>query len=116
MKTTLQTHDIAQALRNDNNANWSYHGSFALAEYLEGLESELGEETELDIVSIRCEFSEFKCLGDWAVEYFGGIHQACAGLHIGATHDGAEDDTIREYITIRGALIEFNDGIIVSSF
>ena len=52
MKMTLTTYDIANALRGDENARWSRAGSFALAEYLEQLEEETGEEIELDVVAI----------------------------------------------------------------
>ena len=60
--------DIAELLRKDGCANWSYAGSYALADYLEGLEDDgnrchiCGCDTtriEIDIVAIRCEYSEY---------------------------------------------------------
>ncbi len=60
MKKTLNTNQIADALRNDQNANWSWAGARALAEYLEELEEETGTEMELDIVAIRCDYSEYE--------------------------------------------------------
>ena len=65
MKTTLTTNQIADALKADNNANWSWNGSNALAEYLENYEEETGEEMELDIVAFRCTYSEYESLQDW---------------------------------------------------
>ena len=50
MKKTLTTYDIADALCQDENANWSRAGAFALAEWLEEMEESTGEETELDVV------------------------------------------------------------------
>ena len=71
MKQTMTTYDIADELRRDENANWSPAGALALAEYLEELEADTGEEMEFDRVAIRCDFSEYKSLREWAEEYFG---------------------------------------------
>ena len=55
---TLTTNQVAQALYNDDNANWSYTGAQALASYLDTLADDLGD-MELDVVAIRCEYSEY---------------------------------------------------------
>jgi len=102
MKITLSTHDLAHALQADSNANWSYAGARALALYLEDLDSQLDEETEFDACAIRCEFSEYESLSDWAEDY-------------GYT-GSIEDDEISDYILDRGTLIAFKGGIIVSNF
>ncbi len=125
MKQTMTTHDIADALSNDENANWSRAGAFALAEYLEELEESTGEEMEFDRVAIRCDFSEYKSLLDFADEYFGGDNRQAAdalGLEIAMSGDEFEEDeeeienAVRDYIENNGTLIEFDGGIIVSSF
>ena len=59
MKHTLSTYEIADSLYRDEYASWSYEGAQAMAEYLEQLEEDIGEEFEMDIVAIRCEFSEY---------------------------------------------------------
>lgn len=53
---------IADELLQDNYANWSREGAYALAEYLEELSEETGSNIELDIVAIRCEFNEYESL------------------------------------------------------
>lgn len=125
MKQTMTTYDIADALFNDENANWSRAGAFALAEYLEELEESTGEEMEFDRVAIRCDFSEYKSLLDFADEYFGGDNRQAAdalGLEIAMSGDEFEEDeeeienAVRDYIENNGTLIEFDGGIIVSSF
>lgn len=113
MKKTLTTHDIANELHNDKNAGWSWDGALALAEYLEEIEAGSGEEMELDVVAIRCAFSEHATLSAWAVDYFGGESYALEALSLESLEDS--DDTIREYINDRGTLIEFDGGVIVSS-
>ena len=124
MKMTLNTYDIANALLQDSYAKWTSGGAFALAEYLEKLEADIGEETELDVVAIRCDFSEYASLQDWAAEYFTDSKQAADSLGLdldmdGETWEADEDeveDAIRIHIQNEGQLIEFDGGIIVSSF
>jgi len=120
MKATLSTFEIADALSNDSNANWSRAGAFALAEYLEEYEESTGEELELDVVAIRCDYSEFESFQDWLSEYYGEpLEQAfkSAGIDLeGEEDDDEKDELIRSHINDHGQLIEFSGGIIVSSF
>lgn len=123
MKMTLSTRHAAEILAGDENANWSRAGAFALVEYLESLEEDTGEEIELDRVAIRCDWTEYASLEDWASEYFASHVDAVSalGLHIGDDCKISEtsdeiDDAIREYAEARGTLIEFDGGVIVSAF
>ena len=116
MKKTLSTYEIADELQNDKNANWTIAGSYALAEYLEDMEDSTGKEIEFDVVAIRCDFSEYSSLVDWATDYF---TQWRGDLNIDEDlEEGDEeiDEAIRSYIQDHGQLIEFESGIIVSSF
>ena len=114
MKTTLSTSEAADILFNDKNANWSYSGARALAEYLEEYEESTGEEMEFDYVAIRCDFSEWDSLQEWAADYFSGDWREEVGVE--DCEDEETDDKIREYIQDHGQLIEFDGGVIVSSF
>ena len=114
MKETLTTHQIAYRLKSDENAGWSYRGALALAEYLEELEQDTGEEMEFDKVAIRCDFSEYASLKEWAKDYFSDWRK---DLNIeGDATDDQIDEAIRELLGVNGQLIEFNGGVIVSSF
>ena len=121
MKTTLNTSDIAHALKSDENAAWSWNGAHALAEYLEEYEESTGEELELDVCAIRCDFSESESLQDWLMEHHGVETLALALQRSGIDMEGDEDEDeidywIRSYIQDHGQLIEFDGGVIVSSF
>jgi hypothetical protein len=108
MKLTLSKYAVADLLIADNNANWSYAGAHALADYLEEMEEDTGEEIEFDVVAIRCDYSEYESLAKWADKY---------GFNIDEDEDEeAAEESIREYIQDRGQLVEFEGGIIVSSF
>jgi hypothetical protein len=117
MKKTMTTYDIAHELIDDGNANWSRAGAFALAEYLEELEESTGEEMEFDHVAIRCDFSEYASLKDFREEYFGDAEQCREALGADEDTDEAElDELTCQFIEDCGILIEFDGGIIVSSF
>jgi hypothetical protein len=117
MKTTLTTSQAAHILIDDKNANWSLAGAYALCEYLEQLEDDCGEEIEFCHVAIRCDYAEYSSLIDWHNEYFGNgfTFEDTIGTSERA-EDSEVNEKIREYIQDRGQLIEFDGGIIVSSF
>ncbi len=81
-----------------------------MAEYLEELEADTGEEIELDIVAIRCEFSEYPTAAAAASEY-------------GFEFDGVEDDADEqaetdalEWLRDRTQVIPFDGGVIIAQF
>jgi hypothetical protein len=115
MKNTLTTWQIADALKQDENAGWSYEGSKALAEYLDQLDQETGEDTELDVVAIRCDWSECKTAKDAAMQYGWEFE-----VEDGENDEGEFDDLIEqkalEYLKDRTQVIEFEGGIIVAQF
>jgi len=116
MKNTLNTYQIADELKRDTCARWSYNGSLALAEYLEEYEADSGEQMELDTCAIRCDFSEHSSLVEWAHQYFSNALEEL-GFDETAENDSDEvDSKIREYIQDHGQLIEFEGGVIVSQF
>ena len=104
MIETLNTYDIANRLLQDANANWSRPGAFALAEYLQSIEDDTGEQMEFDAVAIRCDWSEWPS----AVN---------AHNNITSGHDLTEDDEEIALERMReiGQVIEFNGGVIISN-
>ena len=116
MKKTLSTNEAAHLLLKDENAAWSYAGAFALVEYFEQLEEDLGESIEFCAVAIRCDFSQHESLQEWAHDYFSNAMEELGFDESEEIDDTAFDEKIREYITDHGQLIEFDGGIIVSSF
>jgi hypothetical protein len=116
MKITLNTYQIADELKRDTNARWSYNGSLALAEHLDQFDSDNGEDTELDLCSIRGDFSEHSSLLEWAHQYFSNALEEMGFDETAENDDDEIDAKIKEYIQDHGTLIEFDGGIIVSSF
>ena len=49
--------------------NFSYDGLIALFEYLEDLEEDTGEQINFDMVSICCDYSEYKNTDEFIIDY-----------------------------------------------
>jgi len=89
--------------------NFTWAGREALYEWFEEMHDDCGgEEVELDVIAICCEFSEYGDLEELAKDY---------------NVDGLEDvDTderewhIRDWLNDRTQLIEFAGGVIVQCF
>jgi len=70
MKRTVNVYDFRQAFKDSGrNDNFTYEGLGALFEYFEGLEEDTGEEMELDVIGICCEFYEYEDLKEFQENY-----------------------------------------------
>ena len=103
MIMTLNTSQAANLLM--ENSSFSYQGAYAIVEYLEELEDDLGESIEFDAVAIRCDYSEFESAYEAAEEY-------------GYDDSENEDETDREekalnWLYLRSTVIEFDGGVVV---
>ena len=59
MKTTVNRYDFKRAFADAGRKDqFSYDGLKALFEYLEQLEQDTGEELELDVIALCCDYSE----------------------------------------------------------
>jgi hypothetical protein len=117
---SLNRYDIAKRLVADENGGWSHDGALALADYLLEYEGATGEQIELDIVALRCDFSEWGTLRAWWSDWVGYDKDVAERINaLGLDEESSTEErnqAIRDYITDRGILIEFGSGIIVSSF
>lgn len=131
MHTQLQTGEIAHQLHNDKYSGYSYKGAYALAEHLEEYEESTGENMELDIVAIRCEFTEYNDIIEIAEAYFTNYREEfgieydnpitgeteensvldCDGNFHDETLDALED-----WINRNTILIKFEGGVIIQDF
>ena len=70
MKQTVSLCDFESAFRGSQyENNFSYDGLQALFNYLEEQEEETGEELELDIVALCCEYTEYESLEEFRESY-----------------------------------------------
>ena len=69
MKQTIRENEFVHAILGDDYNNMSYEGALALFEYIEEYEDQTGEETELDVVAIRCEWTEYENIEEVSKDY-----------------------------------------------
>lgn len=97
MKTTLTFSGFRDAFRAyDRMDNFSYEGAQALFEYLEQYEEDTGEELELDVIALCCEYTE----ETWreAAETY--------GLEIDEDEDEeAQKEAVKDYLSANTQLI-----------
>ncbi len=122
MKMNLTKYDIANALRADEDANWSANGALALASFLD---ENSPDDAVLSVTDIRCEWSEYGSLTHWAEDCFRDHEDAAEklGLNLVMSRDEFEEDeetidaAIRHYIFENAEpAIEFEGGVIVPCF
>ena len=70
MKQTVSLYEFTNAFHGTQyENNFTYEGLKALYTYLDELEEETGEELELDIVALCCEYTEYESLEEFRESY-----------------------------------------------
>ena len=62
-------YDFERAFKNFERDNFSYDGLKALFEYLEEYEEGTGEEVELDVIALCCDYAEYDSLKEYNDDY-----------------------------------------------
>ena len=111
MKQTLNAYDFERAFvtagRKDQ---FSYDGLKALFEYLEDFEEDFGEEIELDVIALCCDYSEY----DSALEC---VRDCGYGFDVPEDLDEDEqEEAALDYLRDCTSVIEFDTGIIIQQF
>jgi hypothetical protein len=71
MYINLTDNEITDLLLADEWAGWSYQAASELAKHYNEIDWLGGTSSQLDVVAIRCEWSEYAELAEWAKEYYG---------------------------------------------
>ena len=70
MKKTINIYDFRDAFHKAGRGNqFTYDGLTALFEYLEDYEEGTGEEIELDVIALCCEFTEYESIEEFWLDY-----------------------------------------------
>lgn len=102
MKQTInqfQFHDAFNAIRPNN---FTYEGLTALYYWLEEYEESTGDEVELDVIALCCEFTEYSTAKE-ALEEYGQDTSEYDGLGV-------------DWLLERTTVIEFDTGVIIGEF
>ena len=96
MKTTVYLNEFRDYFNQIRPNNFSYEGLGILFEYLEQYEEDTGEELELDVIALCCDFSEEDCT------------DIAKGYDIELDEEADEEDqmqTVADYLTEEGVYI-----------
>ena len=104
MKQTINEYQFKDAFQKCRPENFSYEGLTALYEYLEDYEEDTGQEIELDVIGLCCDFTEYDSLEEFQKEYY--------DEEIGDSYDDIEEIE-EETLVIR---IEGTEGFIIQVF
>ena len=70
MYQNINFNDFCDSFRvMDRDNQFSYEGKRALFDYLEELEADTGEDIELDVIALCCDFTEYDSFEDLQKEY-----------------------------------------------
>ena len=94
MKTTVNNYQFHRAFEELRPNNFSYDGLTALFDWLEEYETDSGEEVELDVIALCCDFSEYENLAAFQADY-------------GTEYETIED--IRDATTVINVSLEEDD-------
>ena len=108
MKTTVSKYDFERAFIDAGRKDqFSYEGRAVLFDYLEELEANTGQELELDVIALCC-------------DYYEDTPEAIAtnyGIDVEGLDEDEQIDAVREYLMDQGAYCgESENGFIYSAF
>ena len=101
MKTTVSVYDFHQAFKELRPNNFSYAGLNILYDYFEEYERDTGEELEMDVIAICCDFTE---------DTWQNIASSYDIDLTGAELGGEKYEIVKEYLEDQGAFMGEVDG------
>lgn len=112
MKETVDIHRFRAAFAALRPDNFSRPALAALFDYLDQLEQDLGEEQELDVISICCDWTEYADPIEAAEAYGWEAPEVAEGEE----RDDTSDRKALEFLADQTHVVEFDGGILVLNF
>ena len=114
MKTTVSRYDFERAFVDaDRKENFSYEGLNALFDYLEDYEEQTGQEIELDVIALCCDYCE-NTWRDIARNYSIDLRDDDDNDTLS---DNEKAEIVRDYLNDNTALVgETADGFVYACF
>jgi len=108
MKTTVSKYDFERAFVDANRKeNFSYEGLAVLFDYFESYEEETGQEIELDVIAICCDYTE-DTVADIARNY---------SIDVEGLDDDEKIEAVRDYLNDNTQLVgETSTGFVYLAF
>ena len=112
MKETVTESRFIQAFREVRPNQFSRAALVALFDYLDQLEQDLGEEQELDVIAICCDWTEYRDSIE-AAEAYGW---EAPEVPEGEERDDTSDRKALEFLQDQTHVVEFDGGVLVLNF
>jgi hypothetical protein len=112
MKETVNESRFIQAFNTLRPEQFSRPALVALFDYLDQLEQDLGEEQELDVIAICCDWTEYKD----AIEAAEAYGWEAPDVAEGEERDDTSDRKALEYLQDNTHVVEFDGGVLVLNF
>ncbi len=112
MKETVTESRFLDVFRQVRPNQFSRPALVALFDYLDQLEQDLGEEQELDVISICCDWTEYKD----AIEAAEAYGWEAPDVAEGEERDDTSDRKALEYLNDQTHVVEFDGGVLVLNF
>ena len=106
MKTTVYFSEFCDYFRKIRPDNFSYQGLRVLFDYLEEIDNSCGEESELDVIGLCCDYAE----ASW--ETIASYYDSSIELDINE-NDDEQKSQVLDFLADQGALIGETDHSIV---
>lgn len=112
MYTTINFSQFCDSFSEDRQNQFSYEGKQALFEYLESYEEDIGEEIELDVIALCCEYTEYETALEVAVNYSTFLDEE----ELKELDEEEKEEEALEFLRDNTQVIEFDKGIIIQDF
>ena len=116
MKQTVTKYMFTEAFRHAGRSEqFSYSGLQALFEYLEEMEEGTGEEMELDVIALCCDFSEYATAKEAAEEYGWTAPERDEDEDEEAYTERVEKEAL-DHLQDNTQVIKHDDGVIIAAY
>lgn len=112
MYQTITFSQFCDSFSEDRQNQFSYEGKQALFEYLESYEEDIGEEIELDVIALCCEYTEYETALEVAVNYSTFLDEE----ELKELDEEEKEEEALEFLRDNTQVIEFDKGIIIQDF
>lgn len=111
MYKTINFSEFCDSFSEDRQNQFSYEGKRALFEYFESYEEDTGEEIELDVIALCCDYTEYETALEVATNYFTFALSDIDNI----SAEDAEQEAL-DFLKNNTQVIEFDGGIIIQEF
>lgn len=109
---TINASDLYNmACRMDRGHNFGYNGWNAIGEYLDQLSDDMGEDVEIDIIGICCDYSMSESVSDWWKEY--GVYSDIDAEEWEEMDEEEKLEAVSDYLQENTSVITCEENLII---